>query len=160
MKQPVDDARTVAGELTEAWLSNLWQPWNAFGKWNALWVDPWKRWLKTVTVPPAAWLPALAGDRRGQQPSAIELFLPWLPRIEAEITPLSQRSNEDAVRVMLRAALPASVGGDWLQVDATVTRHRGEAIWVEAVDPPLSGATPTAESGKAPRTTQQTKKSG
>jgi hypothetical protein len=80
-------------------------------------------------------LPALAGDRRGQQPSAIELFLPWLPRIEAEIIPLRQHSDEDAVRVMLRAALPASVGGDWLQVDATVTRHHGDALWAEKADP-------------------------
>ncbi|GHU10562.1 hypothetical protein AGMMS50225_14320 [Betaproteobacteria bacterium] len=153
MKRSVDDATTVAGELTEAWLSNWLQPWKALGEWNALWADPWRRWLKTVPVAPAAWLPALAGNRRERQPLAIEFFLPWLPRIEAEITPLRrQHSDEDAVRVMLRAVLPASVGGDWLQVDATVTRHHGGSPWVGAVEPPDEVLTDATTDAKAPRT--------
>jgi hypothetical protein len=129
VKQFANETTIIARKLAEAWLSAWLRPLNTFEEWNALWVEPWRRWLESVALPPAAWLPALVADSQARQPSSIGFFLPWLPRIDAEISPLGDHLDEDAVRVMLRAVLPPGMGGDWLRIDATVSRARGNAPW-------------------------------
>jgi len=112
-----------------AWMSAYMQPWSILQDWNAFWSKQWKIWFDTVVSTPNPWLPALAAGRAGQ-PAAIDFFLPWLPRIEALVTPLESCGERDAVRVMLRAALP-HLGPieqtEWLNVDAAVSRTGGSA---------------------------------
>ncbi|MDR3087882.1 MAG: hypothetical protein LBU45_08050 [Azoarcus sp.] len=119
--------------LPGLWLSAWTRPWSVFGNWNERWSDwngSWWHWLEAMATQPVPWMPALAAGRQGQ-PEAIGFFLPWLPRIEATITPLDSHSDEAAVRVMLRATLPGGLGGDCLEVDAKVRRHRGVAPTLE-----------------------------
>jgi hypothetical protein len=116
--------------LPDLWLSAWSRPWGVFDDWNSMlsdWHGSWRHWLDSLATVPAAWIPALAAEREGQ-PAAINFFLPWLPRVDAQImTP--DHPDGDAVRVMLRATLPRGSGGgdgDWLEVDTTVTHHRGD----------------------------------
>jgi len=109
-----------------AWLSACWQPWEMLNGWNAFWGSQWRSWFDALVSAPNPWLPALA-DERPYQRADIDFFLPWLPRIDAVITPLDAIGGRNAVRVMLRAAPPFAgtpSASDWLNVDATVTRGR------------------------------------
>ena len=142
-----------AAGLPGMWLSAWTRPWAVFSNWNKHWDDwngSWGQWLKVMATQPAPWMPALAAGRQ-RQPEAIGFFLPWLPRLEASITPLDSHSDEAAVRVMLRATLPGGLGGEGqevLEVDAKVRRHR-------VGTPPLEGAKVAdvlAESEMAKRT--------
>ncbi|MDR1228296.1 MAG: hypothetical protein LBK55_04640 [Azoarcus sp.] len=125
------DESGMAG-LPGLWLSAWTRPWGMFGNWNALWggwSGPWRRWLESVAAMPAAWVPALAEERQGQ-PASIAFFLPWLPRIEAQVSPLDH-GDDNAVRMMLRATLPGGLGGSGLEVDATVRRYRAGGAALE-----------------------------
>ena len=155
---------------SEMWISAWMRPWTVLHAWNDYWREQWMAWLALRTATPAAWLPALAGERL-DQPDAINYFLPWLPRIDARVVPLDSSSDKDAKRVMLRASLPgAGTSGrtDWLTVDATI-RHSagGEApppaavSQAEVLDAPKIvsdatpsetriGATPEPRAGAAP----------
>lgn len=107
-----------------ALMSACLQPWSMLQDWNAFWARQWQVWFDTVVSAPNPWLPALAAAR-SDQPAAIDFFLPWLPRIQALVTPLDPAGEKDAVRVMLRASMPHVGLGDqkeWLDVDATVSR--------------------------------------
>ena len=94
----------------------------------------------SVVSAPNPWLPALAAGRP-DQPAAIDFFLPWLPRIEAFVTPLDRPGEQDAVRVMLRASLPQLGAGkqkEWLDVDATVSRSPRAPATVQVEAPPAA----------------------
>jgi hypothetical protein len=161
MRPEDDESPEGVSWLPETWLSAWARPWGAFGNWNTVWDDwhgSWRHWLNSLATMPAAWMPALAAERKGQ-PAAIDFFLPWLPRIEAQfMTP--DHSDGDAVRVMLRAALPASLSGerDWLEVDATVRRRRGDkdTLDAEAVEalPAASTSTDAPKPKAAPRSSK------
>ncbi|MDR2688482.1 MAG: hypothetical protein LBB76_01830 [Azoarcus sp.] len=114
-------------ELSAGWPLAWWSPWASLENWSVLWQEPLRAWAESMARLPAAWMPALAEERAGQ-PSSIDFFLPWLPRIDARIEALDGHDNEDALRVMLRAALPGSLGGDYLEVDAKVRRSHGSPI--------------------------------
>ena len=135
------------------WLSAWMRPWAMLGDWNALWRnwgDSWRDWLKSVAAMPAAWMPALAAERQ-EGPESIAFFLPWLPRVEARVEPLDPIDGR-AMRVMLRATLPAGLGGERLEVDAVVRRSHGDALAVEetpAVALPASGSVAAADKGAA-----------
>ncbi|MDR3213546.1 MAG: hypothetical protein LBT71_06480 [Azoarcus sp.] len=78
--------------------------------WNVLWSgwsSLWRHWLESMAAKPAVWMPALAAERQGE-PDAIAFFLPWLPRIKAQISP-PDHTDGDAMRVMLRATLPSGL---------------------------------------------------
>lgn len=120
-------------------------------EWNAFWGTQWKAWFDALASAPNPWLPALAAGRP-DQPAAIDFFLPWLPRVEAFVTPLDPSGeDQEAVRVMLRAALPHVGSGeqqDWLNVDATVSRSLRTTATppAEPVSPELLADLPTAAS--------------
>ncbi len=142
------------GRATEpaALMSAYLQPWSMLQDWNAFWARQWQMWFDSVVAAPNPWLPALAAGRP-DQPAAIDFFLPWLPRIEALVTPLDPAGEQDAVRVMLRASLPHVGFGEpkeWLDVDATVSRSsRAPAkLAVEPASPALPANTPTAASAQ------------
>lgn len=133
-----------------ALMSACLQPWSMLQDWNAFWVRQWQVWFDTVVSAPNPWLPALAA-RRPDQPAAIDFFLPWLPRIEALVTPLDPGGEQDAVRVMLRASLPhVGVGErkEWLDVDATVSRspRAPTELPVEPTSPTLPAEAQTVAS--------------
>ena len=110
------------------WLNAWMQPWSALRVWNDYWLEQWKTWLGAQAAAPATWLPALAAERVGASES-INFFLPWMPRIEALVVPLDEPAAEDAMRVMLRAALPrvgAAAAVEWLTVDATIRHASGD----------------------------------
>lgn len=116
------------------------QPWSMLPDWNAFWGRQWKVWFDAVVSAPNPWLPALA-EGRPDQSAAIDFFLPWLPRIEAVVTPLDPAGEKDAVRVMLRAALPHVGSGEqteWLNVDATVSRATDSTAAMTAPAEPLA----------------------
>lgn len=141
-----------------AWLAACWQPWEQLNGWNAFWVSQWRSWFDALASAPNPWLPALAGERRGQ-PVGIDLFLPWLPRIEAMVSPFDAVNGHEAVRVMLRAVLPfapAAHVAEWLNVDAIVTRGAGlhpppvaTSAEVEVLDG--TGATPSLPASEPPQ---------
>lgn len=131
-----------------ALMSACLQPWSMLQDWNAFWARQWQIWFDSVVSAPNPWLPALAAGRP-DQPAAIDFFLPWLPRIEAFVTPLDPAAEQDAVRVMLRASLPHVGFGEqkeWLDVDARVTRSsRAQTkLDVEPASPALPADAPTA----------------
>lgn len=100
--QPTAPSNPFA-ELSDVWISTWVQPWSAWQVWSKLWGENWQRWLDAASSVPTPWLPALAGDRR-DQPAAIDFFLPWLPRTDADF---GVPAVHDAVSTMLRAAAPA-----------------------------------------------------
>jgi hypothetical protein len=139
-----------AAGLPGLWLSAWARPWEMFGDWNTLWGDwsgSWRRWLESVAAMPAAWMPALAEERQGQ-PESIAFFLPWLPRIEAQVLP-PDHGDDNAVRVMLRASLPGGLGGG-LEVDATVRRYHAGAAAPEKKDVRLALPTGDEEAARPP----------
>lgn len=114
-------------EVSEMWMSAWLKPLSALNVWNEYWRDHWKSWLAGRAAGPAAWLPALA-EERFDQPDAINFFLPWLPRVDALVVPLDAPGEDEAMRLMLRAALPrvgAFGPAEWLTVDATIRHSAG-----------------------------------
>lgn len=143
------------GAVSEMWMSAWLQPWSALQTWAEFWTGPWQAWLQGVAAAPTAWLPALAGERH-DEPTAIDFFLPWLPHVEALVKPLEGMPGEEAMRVMLRAALPplAAFGGsDWLMVDAVVSKKGAEAEKPKLEAAESAGGRPTVlEAKPAPAT--------
>jgi hypothetical protein len=171
MRPEGDEVPAGVPWLPDMWLSAWSRPWGVFDDWNSMlndWHGSWRNWLNSVATMPAAWMPALAAERK-EQPAAIDFFLPWLPRIEAQfMTP--DHSDGDAVRVMLRAALPGGLGGegDWLEVDATVRRRRNakenkETLDANIVEALPAEATPAAEASAdkpKPKVAPRSRKTG
>lgn len=121
MKHAQSFVPTSVIDLSSTWFSACMQPWTMWQGWTQAWLD-------SVAAMPNVWMPALAAGRKNQ-PAAIDFFLPWMPRVNATVTPLDGHSPDDAVRVMLRATLPFLGGqaADGLLVDAKVTRQKGTA---------------------------------
>lgn len=94
-------------ELSEAWVSGWMQPWSAWQQWSNVWSAGWQHWVDAFAALPAPWLPALAEDRR-QQVEALDAFLPWMPRADLRVTHYAFPGVEDAMGLMLRAAVPAA----------------------------------------------------
>lgn len=167
MKQLQRELPGLMADFSSTWVTACMQPWTMWQGWAQLWGDPWRQWLDSVASMPNPWLPALAADRKAQPP-AIDFFLPWLPRIEATVAPIDGHSAEDAMRVMLRAALPGMTGsGELVLVDAKVARQKapvseaaveatGEVI--EAVAEPASRAPRKPATVRKPRTPRATAK--
>lgn len=102
MRRLWETGRDMLG-LPGMWMSAWTRPWLTLGDWNAVWSDwngSWRRWMESMAALPVAWMPVLAAEQEGKSPE-LDFFLPWLPRIEAQIVPLDH-SKEAAVRVMLR----------------------------------------------------------
>lgn len=144
--------------VSEKWMLAWLQPWSALNVWNEYWRDQWKTWLAGRAAAPAAWLPALA-EERFDQPDPINFFLPWLPRVDALVVPLGAPGEEDAMRLMLRAALPrvgAFGSSEWLTVDATI-RHSASSeppqLPADAAPPVLDAPVVPAAPAKRPRAT-------
>jgi len=141
--------------VSEVWMSAWLRPWTALNVWNEYWRDQWKTWLAGKAAAPAAWLPALA-EERFDQPETISFFLPWLPRLDARVVPLESHGDDEAMRLMLRAALPrvgAFGPAEWLTVDATI-RHSAGAVPPQLTDDnaaPVIDAPPATP--KRPRAT-------
>ena len=91
----------ASSSLIQAWS----QPWHMLNIWNAYWGDQWSRWLTGIAAAPAAWLPALAEERKGQ-PAPIDFFLPWIPRADADAPKEAEIGENNAVKVMMRASVP------------------------------------------------------
>lgn len=124
MKQLQRELPGLMADFSSTWVTACMQPWTMWQGWAQLWGDPWRQWLDSVASMPSPWLPALAADRKAQPP-AIDFFLPWLPRVEATVTPIDGHSIEDAMRIMLRAALPGvGNGAEVVLVDAKVARQK------------------------------------
>ena len=121
MKHAQSFVPTSVLDLSSTWFSACMQPWTMWQGWTQAWLD-------SMAAMPNVWMPALAAGRKNQ-PAAIDFFLPWMPRVNATVSPLDGHSPDDAVRVMMRATLPflGGLAGEGLLVDAKVTRQKGVA---------------------------------
>ena len=121
-KHGAQDRADAAMMSSGAWMSAYLRPWEVLGDWNAFWGKQWLAWLRSLATAPSPWVPALASNRPNEL-QHIDPFLPWLPRLDAVITPLA--GEHDAVRLLVRAAIPHVGGGrlvDFLTLDATISR--------------------------------------
>lgn len=96
---------SIFADASGQWVSACFKPWSSLAGWSIFWGDQWKQWLSAICAQPNPWLPALASERVGQ-PAVIDFFLPWLPRAEATSGTVDAVNENDAVRAMLRAAVP------------------------------------------------------
>ncbi len=117
MKRTTPDTVNSATMLSDAWINAWMKPWTAWQGWSDFWGEQYQAWLDKLAAAPNPWLPALAKDRRNQ-PASIDFFLPWLPGLQASMASLDSPEQSEALRVMLRAALPWGAAADWLQVGA------------------------------------------
>ncbi len=140
MKRTTPDAMDSAMMFSDAWINAWMKPWTAWQGWSDFWAQ-YQTWLGTLAAAPNPWLPALAKERR-DQPASIEFFLPWLPRLPTSMVSLDSPEQNEALRVMLRAALPWGAATDWLQVGARAAR-------LGLGQKPQSSAAETNASGKA-----------
>ena len=115
MKRTSPAANPIAA-FSDLWVDAWTRPFSAWQGWNSFWGEQWHAWLSAFGSGPSPWLPALA-EGRENQPSQIDFFLPWLPRLDGGAS-ADGHDSEEAVKVMLRAALPWAPAADWLMVEA------------------------------------------